>query len=403
MTTEYVENPALLALYRAYTASAHSIGARFGLAAERLDSSRPLLVATHGDIAVYLGNGAPPIIESFRLGARGFKELAAISHLGPAVSTLARLKELEPDGDWRRSAETLLDACRAVHTSNSRRLWADEIAVEAFVGREESIARMTQYACVVTERFLERSLDDDTYLSADHVRRYLLEGPADDLPVPMNRIMVATFFLTGMDTSHRLIRWCDALDLPWEKAMVIIAGRQGRPTAGVTRDSNSVAKVINTISRGRLPHRHLLIAPHAPVFPLYDGTDLAAASALEGEYRRMWSTIIATSDLGADMFTDYPRFEPDPPTESSAYDAQTITQMPAIHGVDDWFSLTARLRMVLEDPRQLLSGAVTDYASQQLVDHDNDPRRVVVPGLDGEPYPALSPQVVSDHGRSSSR
>ena len=47
--------------------------------------------------------------------------------------------------------------------------------------------------------------------------------------------------------------------------------------------------------------------------------------------------------------------------------------------------------MVLEDPRQLLSGAVTDYASQQLVDNDNDPRRVVVPGLDGEPYPELTP------------
>lgn len=402
MTTEYIENAALLALYQAYTASAHSIGARFGLAAERIDSSRPLLVATHADIALYLGKGAPPIIESFRLGARGFKELAAISHLGPAVSTLARLKELEPDGDWRRSAETLLDACRAVHTSNSRELWADEIAVDAFVGREESIARMTQYACAATERFLERSLADADYLSADRVRRDLLEGPADDLPVAMNRIMVATFFLTGMDTSHRLIRWFDALDLPWEQAMVIVAGRQGRPTAGVTRDSNSVAKVIQTISRGRLPQRHLLIAPHAPVFPAYDGTDVSGAAALEGEYRRLWSTIIATSDLGADMFAGYPRFEPDPVTESSAYDAQTVTHMPSINGADDWFSLTARLRMVLEDPRQLLSGAVTDYASQQLVDTDNDPARVVVPGLDGEPYPALSSPPVSENLRARS-
>jgi hypothetical protein len=396
MKPGHFESPELVALYQAYTASAQSIGAGFADAAERLDSSRPLLVATHGDIALFAGNGAPPIIESFRLGARGFKELAAISHLGPAVATLARLKELEPDGGWRRAAEALLGTCRTARQANTVQLWADQICVDAFVGREEPIARMAQYACVTTERMLERSLDDPGYLTARTVRDDFLEGPSGDLPVVMNRIMIATFFLTGLDTSHRLIRWFDALDLPWEKAMVIIAGRQGRPTAGVTRDSNSVAKVIGTISRGRLPHRNLLIAPHAPVFPLYDGTNIAAAIALERDYRRLWSGIVATCDLGADMFEGYPRFEPDPPAETSAYDAQTITQMPAIHGVDDWFSLTARLRMVLEDPRQLLSGAVTDFASQQLIDHDNDPTRVVVPGLDGEPYPALSSPPASE-------
>ncbi len=41
----------------------------------------------------------------------------------------------------------------------------------------------------------------------------------------------------------------------------------------------------------------------------------------------------------------------------------------------------------MEDPRQLLSGAVTDYVSSELVRHANDPAAVTVPGLDGEPYP----------------
>jgi hypothetical protein len=44
----------------------------------------------------------------------------------------------------------------------------------------------------------------------------------------------------------------------------------------------------------------------------------------------------------------------------------------------------------MEDPRQLLSGAVTDYASRQLVENGNEPLAITVPGLDGEPYPALS-------------
>jgi hypothetical protein len=44
----------------------------------------------------------------------------------------------------------------------------------------------------------------------------------------------------------------------------------------------------------------------------------------------------------------------------------------------------------MEDPRQLLSGAVTDYASRQLIEHENDPAAVIVPGLDGEHYPEIT-------------
>ena len=92
--------------------------------------------------------------------------------------------------------------------------------------------------------------------------------------------------------------------------MVIIAGRAGRPTAGVTTDTNSVAGVIEAASRGRLPARHLLIAPHAPVFPMFDGSNLDAVAALEQEYRRLWSGVIATSELGGQMFDGFPHFAP---------------------------------------------------------------------------------------------
>jgi hypothetical protein len=63
--------------------------------------------------------------------------------------------------------------------------------------------------------------------------------------------------------------------------------------------------------------------------------------------------------------------------------------MPAIESPNDWRALTTRLRVVLEDPRQLLSGCVTDYAVKQLTEQNNDPARVVVPGLDGVAYPSL--------------
>ncbi|MCW2757506.1 MAG: hypothetical protein JWO46_1252 [Nocardioidaceae bacterium] len=369
------ESPELLALYDAYTAGPRSIGASLTAANAREDADRPLIVATHADIALFPGRGAAPVIESFRLGAKGFRELAAVSHLGPAVSTLARLREL--GADWEDHLDVLNATCQSARAANSAALWAEKLQVDAFAGREAAIAAMVDYTCRRTEAVLERAKADPGFLTTENVRRHFLDGPDDDLPVPVNRVMIATFFLSGLDTSHRLIRWFEAREVSWESAMVIVAGKQGRPTAGVTIDSNSVARVIQTVSQGRLPLRHLLIAPHAPVFPQFDGADLSAAAGLEDDYRRLWSSVLATCDLGALMFAGYPGFEPAKPGGTA----------PRITAPDDWTALTTRLRLVLEDPRQLLSGAVTDYAAQQLVAAGNDPSRVVVPGLDGEPYP----------------
>jgi hypothetical protein len=384
------ESPELLQLFETYTASPTSIGAHLGQAAARSNVSDPLIVATGGDIALYPGDGAPPAVQGFRLSTRGFKELAAVSHLGPALASLSMMRELDASGRWSGDAERLRDVTRAARAANSPGLWRDRIAVEAFAGREEAIAAMVDYSCRITERFLDRVLERPSYLTDAALRRDYLEGPGDELPVSFNRIMVATFFLTGMDVGHRLISWFDDLDLAWERTMVIIAGRQGRPTAGVSQESNSVAGVVHAASRGRLPLERLLIAPHAPVFPMFDGTNLDEVAALEEPYRRMWSSLQAMSQLGARMFDAYPRFRPRPSLNGSiAPGTAWVHEKPAVNGPDDWFALTTRLRVVMEDPRQLLSGAVTDYASRQLADNGNEPLAITVPGLDGEPYPDL--------------
>jgi hypothetical protein len=394
MTTELsptlAECPELVDLFLAYTGpSPNTIGAAFGRAAAAAHAQDPLMVATGTDLALYPGSGEPPAVMGFRMSTRGFKELAGISHLGPALATLARMREAEPDGAWRSGAEALLAAVRRGRAASSEAVWREQIAVDAYAGRERAIGDMVDYSCELSERVLVRALGDGAYLSPENLRRDFLEGPAPDVPVPFNRVMVATFFLAGMDIAHRIIRWCDGYDLAWERTMVLIAGRAGRPTAGVTTDTNSVAGVVQDASRGRLPRHHLLIAPHAPVFAMSDGTNAAEIAALEDDYRRLWCTVVATSELGAVMFDGLPRFEPAPPADERV-DTTTrrVSGMPAIAGPDDWHAMTTRLRVVLEDPRQLLSGAVTDYASQQLVQHDNDPTRVVVPGLDGEPYPS---------------
>jgi hypothetical protein len=383
------ESPSLVELFTTYTAGPTSIAAHLGDAATARAAGDPLIVATGSDLALYPGNGEPPSIEPFRLSTRGFKELAAVSHLGPALATLARLRET--GAPWEADATRLLEACKTARAANNVALWRDHIAVPAFAGRERAIAAMVDYSCQLSERRLARALDDPGSLTVEALRADYLEGPADELPVPFNRIMIATFFLTGLDVSHRFLTWFDRLDLGWERAMVIVAGQAGRPTAGVTEESNSVAGMIRAAGRGRLPQDRLFIAPHAPVFSMYDGSSTDVAASLEPQYRRLWAVLHATSQLGGQMFTDRPRFVPRT-DERVRIDAgtQSVHEKPAIDSPDDWFALITRLRVVMEDPRQLLSGAVTDYAARQLVDNHNDPSAVTVPGLDGEPFPLLN-------------
>jgi hypothetical protein len=397
------ESPELVDLFTTYTARPDSIGARLAQATARQTEHDPLLVVTGTDLALYPGGGAAPVIEPYRLASRGFKELAGISHLGPALATLARLRELASDTNktsnhddgWRADAARLLDATKAARAASSATLWRDQFAVRAFAGREESIAAMIDYSCLLTERFLQRALDDPAYLTMTAVRRDHLAGPAGhgDLPVPFNKVMIATFYLTGMDIAHRLITWLEVVGIDWERAMVIFAGQSGRPTAGVTQESHSIAGVVRAVSRGRLAPERVFMAPHAPVFPPYDPAkeDGSHATAMEPGYRRLWAGLRATSDLAGGMFEGYPRF--------AALSAERFTigpgtasvhAKPAIKDPDDWLALVTRLRVVMEDPTQLLSGAVTDYASSELVAHGNDPSAVTVPGLDGEPYPHIT-------------
>ena len=415
MPSATFESPELVALFTTYTASPHSIGAHLARAAVSATEHDPLLVVTGTDLVLYPGSGKPPRHRA--LPARHPRLQGTGRHLPPrtrrrdacpTARTGGRQRrrqrpprrhvgQREGRGGWRADAARLLDATEAARAANSPSLWRDQLAVRAFAGREDAIAAMIDYACALTERFLHRALADPGYLTMANVRRDYLAGPTGDggLPVPFNRVMIATFYLTGMDIAHRLIGWLDAAGIDWARAMVIFAGQAGRPTAGVTQESHSIAGVVRAVSGGLLAPERVFIAPHAPVLPPHDPAedDTTAASDLEPGYRRLWAGLRATSELAGGMFDGYPRF--------AARGRRAARNRPRHHqrrrqarpqGPDDWFALVTRLRVVMEDPTQLLSGAVTDYASAELVAHRNDPSAVTVPGLDGEPYPQRETQ-----------
>lgn len=387
------QSPELLRLFETYTAGPRSIGANLAALTGAATAADPLIVATSSDIVLFPGNGREPEVQGFRLSTRGFKELAGISHHGPAVASILQMRLAEPEGTlWRHEAERLLAATRTAREANSMALWRDVIAVPAYRGREQRIAELVHYSCVLTERYLQRVLERPELFTAADLREHYLEatGSAVGATVPMNAVMIATFFLVGMDISHRVIAWFDRHAIDWQRAMALVVGRQGRPTAGVTWTSNSVCAMVLGASRHALSLDRLFIAPHAPDLQIGATPDMAAVRAYETPMRQLWAHTRTVSELGPLMYEGYPRYEAASTTRPRLHaDTQAVAEMPAIAGPDDWRALVTRLRVVLEDPRQLLSGCVTDYAVDQLQAHGNDPRRITVPGLDNVLYPPL--------------
>lgn len=383
------ESPELVDLFTAYTAGPTSIGSHLTRTAASDSADAPLIVATGTDFALYPGGGKPPTVEGFRFSTRGFKELAGISHLGPALATLVQLRKEYGALGWRADAERLLAQVRRSREANSIDLWRNIIAVETYRGRERAITDMAEYTFAVTDRFLSAALDDESRLDAATLRsEYLDKGSADGHGTIIH-MMIATFFLTGLDISRRIISWFGEQEIDWSRAMVVIAGKQGRPTAGVTWNTSSVATMLLGASGYQLPLERLYMAPHAPTFTMPLDGDLSEAAALEEPLRQIWSHTRATVELGDLMFPGLPRYAPGHLAVPDISDPSVneISEMPVIHGADDWRAMTTRLRMVLEDPRQLLSGSVTDFAVSQLVAADNDPAEVTVPGLDNVTYP----------------
>jgi hypothetical protein len=116
-----------------------------------------------------------------------------------------------------------------------------------------------------------------------------------------------------------------------------MVGRFGKPTGAVTRGTHSLAVIVEAASRGRLPIRNLVIAPHALMFPSYDGTNLDAVAASEQAYREFWSQTMAMAELARDMFEGYPAFEPRRGTNVPITpETTTIEEMPEIRSADDW-------------------------------------------------------------------
>ena len=370
-------------LYKIYTSDPDSMGKHLTDRMSELTEGDPLLVVTGSDAVLFPGSGKPPVTESFRKSTRGFIELASVSHLGTAVAWLIRLRELE-DPVWRTDARRLLDQIESTRRINTKSLWQQEISVPALAGLESKIVDMIDYTCAVTSAFLAAGLDDESLMNFEYLRRRYLEPAASAaVPVPINDVMVATFALAFLDIGHRMIRWVREHVADWGRLMVLLSGRSGRPTAGLTWAGNNMCHLLWKASGERLSPERVYIAPHAPSLVLADIGHEDQLRKLNSEFRGIWNNTRASVELARGMFDGFPAFE------AAMHPAGN--QMPPLHSPDDRFTAITRLRFVMEDPAQLLANSVAPYIVDQLCACGNRPAEVVIPGFTRVNYPPRRP------------
>ena len=380
-------------LYSIFTSDADSIGAHLNDIRARHSAEDPLLVTTGNDIIIFPGSGRAPSAQSFRKSTRGFVELTAVSHLGVAVPYIIRMRELgEPA--WEGDANRLIDRVAKVRAVNDEAYWRDTVAVSAWAGMERKIADLVDYSCAVTLEFLRQGLRDQRRLSFDYLRRNFLD-PVDspDVPVPMNDMMAGTFGLVLLDSSHRIIGWLADQDIDWKRLMIIISGRAGRVTAGLTWQTNSMCHLLWQASEHRLVPERLYIAPHAPALVLEDLRDAGSCAELEAQFRAIWFSSRVTVELGRMMYEGYPAFR-QVIAAAPVIDANTrsLGEMPNVQSQDDRRAIMTRLRFVMEDPAQQLANATAQYIIDQLCACGNRPEKVIVPGFTNMTYPRRSAQ-----------
>lgn len=384
----YSPHPEFSRLYSIFTPDADSIGGHLNSLKARQSADDPLLVTTGSDIIIFPGSGREPLMESFRNSTRGFVELTSISHLGVAVPFIVRMRELG-DPAWEAHARRLMEQIARVRAINTEAYWRDTVAVTAWVGQESKITDLVDYSCAVTLDYLTRALADQTLLTFDHLREHYLDPVhSERVPVPINDMMAGTFGLVFLDIGHRIIGWLRNQDFDWQRLMVVVTGRAGRATAGLTWPTNSMCHLLWRASNERLPPERLYIAPHAPSLVLGDLRDAASRVALETQFRQIWYSTRVTVEVGRAMFEGYPAFIP-AVNSAPVIDASTrsLGEMPAVTSPDDRRAVMTRLRFVMEDPAQQLANSVAHYIIDQLCATNNRAADVIVTGFTNVTYP----------------
>ncbi|HGC5859491.1 TPA: DUF5624 domain-containing protein, partial [Legionella pneumophila] len=130
----------------------------------------------------------------------GFSEMTAISHIGPALMYLAKIKE-NGDASWKSQMENLLKDIQAVKVINAQtpNNWLEQVNAPAWKPHLTTIHNMIDYACSMAGNYMSDVLNEKLSFDMASLQNDFLNGNKT-YPIPYNNVMIGTFMLTALQS-----------------------------------------------------------------------------------------------------------------------------------------------------------------------------------------------------------
>ncbi|KTD52614.1 hypothetical protein Lqui_0067 [Legionella quinlivanii] len=353
----------------------------------------PLVLVLDSSIYIYDKNRKLLFKKLLRTNrASGFYELTAISHIGPALAYLAKIKE-NGDPSWQPAMNSLLANIKRVRALNAsiKNNWLERANIKPWQHHIMQIRAMTDYALSMAGNYIV-SVQKGAPFDLRAVQTNFLNGNKE-YPISYNTVMVGTFMLTALESMSVVHDDIAKLKLDWPHAMVIVRNVAGNNvTSGLTEGSNWMVAFINAVSENTLPRDRLFIAPYAKVIPEV-GQSLLPESAYNYYVKNVWGSVYNRTHVAKAVFTNL----------ETIY----LPERPAIPGdfhyssANDIIDFMVRLKHSLQDSREMLSNTVGYWMAGELQSKAWDLKTIQIPGLTtGFPegvtaYPEKNPEIGS--------
>lgn len=324
--------------------------------------------------------------------APGFYEMTSVSHIGPALSYLAKIKE-NGDPSWQPAMANLLEHIKQVKILNAQTEdnWLDRANITSWEPHKQQIRAMIDYATSMAGNYII-SVQNGAPFDLNSLQQNFLDGNKD-YPIPYNSVMISTFMLTTVQSMSGVHNEIKNMHLDWPRAMVIVRNVAGsNVTAGLTTGTNWMVPFVKALSNNTIPKDRILIAPYAIV---RDDVGQDPLPVLSYEYytRRVWGGPYLRSKISQQVFYDLETiFLPERPALPGDYSYSKATN------ISDFI---IRLKHSLLDPREMLSNTAGFWMSGEMLNKNWDINKIEIPGLTtGFPpgitkYPEKNPEIAN--------
>ncbi|APF03617.1 TPA: DUF5624 domain-containing protein [Legionella pneumophila] len=303
----------------------------------------------------------------------GFTEMTAISHIGPALMYLAKIKE-NGDASWKSQMENLLKDIQAVKVINAQtpNNWLEQVNAPAWKPHLTTIHNMIDYACSMAGNYMSDVLNEKLSFNITSLQNDFLNGNKT-YPIPYNNVMVGTFMLTALQSMDQLHSKISQLKIDWPYAKVIIRFVAGsNVSAGVSKGSNWLVPFVQALSNNTLATDRIYITPYAAV-----KSSLGAQELTQADYNyynnTVWGARHNRTIIANEVFTNITSiFLPDRPAIPGDY---TYSKQPKIE------DFLMRLKFSLAEPTEMLSNTVGFWMAGELAEKNWNYNKISIPGI----------------------